>query len=119
MQKKPHIKPTAPLQSIHTSAPMELVTIDFLKLEKSSGGHEYVLLIVDHFTRYSQGYATKSKSAITAAKHLFNDFILRFGIPARILHDQGGEFENKLFAELEKFSGIKESTAHGLHQEPQ
>ena len=33
---------------------------------------------------------------------LFNGFIHRFGIPYRIVHDQGGEFKNRLFKELEK-----------------
>ena len=70
---------------------MELVAIDFLHLEKSSGGHEYILLIVDHFTRYGQAYATRNKEAVTAAKHLFGDFVLKFGLLSRILHDQGKE----------------------------
>ena len=33
--------------------------------------------------------------------------MLKFGTPNRILHDQGKEFENKLFDELEKYFGIK------------
>ena len=43
----------------------------------------------------------------TSAEKLFNDFVLKFGMPNRILHDQGKEFENKLFDELEKYFGIK------------
>ena len=70
LEKRPHQQLKAPLQSIYTSTPMELITIDFLKLEKGSGGNEYVLLIVDHFTRYAQGYACRNKSAVTAARKL-------------------------------------------------
>ena len=33
--------------------------------------------------------------------------ILRFGTPGKILHDQGREFENKLFTHLSKLCNIK------------
>ena len=115
-QKVPHRKMFAPLQSIHSSCPLDLVAIDYLKLEESSAGHEYVLLIVDHFTRYAVGYPCKNKSALTAAKCIYNDFLLkRLGIPARIMHDQGKEFENKLFASLESYCGLMKSRTTPYH----
>ena len=115
-QKAPHRQKFAPLQSIHSSCPLDLITIDYLKLEPSSAGHEYVLLVVDHFTRYAIGYPCKNKSSLTAAKCVYNDFILkRLGIPARILHDQGREFENKLFESLEGYCGLIKSRTTPYH----
>ena len=60
-------------------------------------------MIVDHFTRFVQAYPIHNKSAKTAAAHLCDDFINRFGLPARILHDQGKEFENDLFRHMQKY----------------
>ena len=114
-QRKPQHHNKAPLHSITTNAPLELVTIDFLHLEKGSGGNEYILVIVDHFTKFVQAYPTRNKFTKTVAKHLYNDFILRFGIPTKLLSDQGGEFESKVIHELSELAGVKKLRTTPYH----
>ena len=38
---------------------------------------------------------------------LYNDFMLRYGLPGKIPHNQGREFENNLFFQLSKYCVIK------------
>lgn len=114
-QRKPNTVTRTPMSSISTSAPCELISLDFLHVDKSKGEDEHVLLIVYHFTRYAQAYATRNKTACTAADKLFNEFIPRFGFPARIHHDQGGEFENKLSCHLARLSGVVSSRTMPYH----
>ena len=89
--------------------------MDFLHLERSTGGYEYILVIIDHFTHFAQAYPTKNKEARTAADKLYNEFILKYGFPSRILHDQGREFENKLFHRLEEACGVIRSRRTPYH----
>ena len=106
-QRRPSQPAPAPLYHITTTSPFELISIDYLHLDKCLGGYKYILVIVDHFTWFAQAYPMRNKSSTTAAEKLYNDFILRFGFPAHILHDQGKEFENRLFHQIQKLTGIQ------------
>ena len=52
-----------------------------------------------------------------AARLLFNDFILRYGYPIKIHHDQGGKFESQMFGTLEEISNIGHSRTMPYHPE--
>ena len=53
------------------------------------GLDENVLVVTDHFTRYTQVYVTRTQTAQTTAKTLWNKFIVHYGLPKKILMDQG------------------------------
>ncbi|KAI7789521.1 hypothetical protein IRJ41_008311 [Triplophysa rosa] len=114
-KRKPNKQTRAPLLPIQTTYPFQLVSIDFLHLEKCKHGYEYILVVMDHFTRFAQAYATRNKMAKTVADKIFNDFALKFGFPSRLHHDMGKEFENRLMDSLKKLSGIQGSHTTPYH----
>ena len=99
-----------PLIQIHVTAPGDLYHIDFTKLPAPLATRlkcpVNVMVVTDHFTRFAQAYITKDQSAVESAGAVFTHCNL-FGIPARILTDQGKNFESKLMQELCKQMGVK------------
>lgn len=98
--KSPNLPQKAPLVSIVTTRPLELVCMDFVSLETSKGGYQHILVVTDHFTKYACAFPTRNQEARTVAKLLFDNFIVHYGIPERLHSDQGANFESKIVKHL-------------------
>ena len=55
-----------------------------------------VYIVTDHFTKYAQTYATPKQTAVVVAQTLWENFLVHYGWPEKILMDQGRSFENNL-----------------------
>ena len=64
IRRKTNIGQRAGLIPIESSAPMEIVCIDYLSLEPSKGGVENILVITNHFTRYAQAILTRNQPGL-------------------------------------------------------
>lgn len=113
--KAPVIPHCAPLESIITTQPLELVTLDYLGLEPCRGKVENVLVITDHFTKYAVAVPTKNQTAKTTARVFFDNFVVNYGLPARLHSDQGRNFESQLLKELLQVCGIRKSRTTPYH----
>ena len=98
----------APLLNIEVNLPLELIHLDYLKIEPSKGNVENVLIITYHCTRYAQAFPSKTQTALATAKLLWNNFILQYGFPSKIITDQGRNFESELIENLCQVAGEKE-----------
>ena len=115
IRRKDYHSPRAPLVNTQTSQPIELVCIDFLKLEPSKGGIENVLVVTDHFTKYALAYPTRNQTASTTAKVLFDNFFVHYGFPHRLHSDQGRNFESKTIQQLCHLAGVHKSRTTPYH----
>ena len=113
--KSPHLPERAPLCSITTTRPLELVCMDFVSLEMSKGGFQNILVITDHFTKYALAFPTRNQEAKTVAKILVDQFVVHYGIPERLHSDQGANFESKIIKHLCDLLGIKKSRTTPYH----
>jgi hypothetical protein len=105
----------APLKPLIVVEPLELVTLDLVKMQhKSKQGNLYILVISDHFTKFVQFHAVKDTSAIETGRKLYK-FICCYGIPERILSDQGTNFESDLLKYVWELLDIKKLRTSPYH----
>ena len=115
LRSKSSTRQKAPLVSIKTTYPLEMVCMDYLSLEPTKGGITNVLVITDHFTRFAVAIPTKDQTAKTTAEAFFNEFVVHYGLPAKIHTDQGANFQSELFSHLCLLTGMEKSRTSPYH----
>nr|XP_054748046.1 uncharacterized protein LOC129253648 [Lytechinus pictus] len=110
-----YVKDGAKLMTITTTRPLEKVFADIAQLPRSRNGYQYLLVVVDHFSKYLNVYAMKDQTAQTVARHIFEDYIQEHGVPESLHTDQGRQFESKLVQELCKNLGIEKTRSSPYH----
>lgn len=89
--------------------------MDFLSIERSKGGYEYILVITYHFTKYAVAIPTRNMTAKTTAQAFYNNFVIPYGIPYKIHSDQGANFESSLIKELCLLLNIQKTRTTPYH----
>ena len=78
-------QPKASVENIVATHPLELVYLNYLCPEPGKGLEENVLVVTDHFTRFTQAYVTMIQTTQTTAKALWDKFIVHYRLPEKIL----------------------------------
>ena len=90
--------------------PMDLMCIDFTKVDPSKDGKENILVLTDAFTKFSQVFVTPNHKAITVTKILVERWLYVYGIPACIHSDKGLSLDNEIMSHLYAMCGVVQST---------
>ena len=89
--------------------------MDVLTFESGKTGKDVNILVVnDHFTQYAQAFVTPSQTAWVVAQTLWDKFFMHYGLPEKILGDQGCYLESRLIADLCELSKIKKVAYHTI-----
>ena len=102
---------TMPLQLVH----FDITSFEITRNLNESPKVKNVLVIVDHFIRYTRAYVTKDQKALTAAKILYEGFIMIFRAPKRIFMNQGKTFTSEVVGQLCSQFGISQLMTTAYH----
>ncbi len=93
-------KPAPILQYPPPAGPWDVVAIDLLQLPASNQGSWYLLVCVDHFSRFVILAQLQNKTAEGVAHALISNLFCPYSTPSVQLSDNGAEFRNALLEEI-------------------
>ena len=109
----PQVRP--PLRHLLAFRPLEILFVDFLKLDKGRGGYEDVLVMTDAYTKFACAVPCRDQTARVVAQVLREHWFSHYGVPFRIHSDQGRNFESVLIKEICALYGMKKSRTTPYH----
>ena len=98
---KVHVLPV-PLNVLTSPWPFAIWGIDMIERidPTTSNGHRFILVAIDYFTKWVEvaSYTNVTKQVVT--HFIKHNIIYRYGIPEKIITDNGSNLNNKMMTEL-------------------
>ena len=78
--------------TIESKGPWDTLSVDIVGPLPADRRHEFVIVFVDCFSRYTVLVSASNHTADTVSEALLRHVVLYFGTPRRLLSDRGREF---------------------------
>ena len=115
-RKRLHPTPKAPMTVYVPGEPGERVSIDVCgPMVETPRGNRFILVISDHFSKYTKAVPMPDQQAETVARALINHWILEYGEPMQLHSDQGRNFESNLIEQFCKLHGMEKTRTTPYH----
>ena len=106
----------AHMENVEATYPMELVHMDYLTIEANKGGKDiHIFGYNQSFHMICASYCYKLKTAKCTAQNLWDKFIVHYGLPEKILTNQGQNFESDPLKALHEIVQVKKIRTSGYH----
>ncbi|GFV91545.1 retrovirus-related Pol polyprotein from transposon 412 [Trichonephila clavipes] len=94
-----------------------VIHIDLIGPLPPSQGMTFSMTCINRFSCWMEAVPLPDCKAQTASKAFYEHWVCRFGVPGKIITDQGRQFESQLFRSLAAICGAK--VAHATSYHPQ
>ena len=102
-------QPRTKIGHLEANNPLDLVCLDFTKIDPSETGKENILIITDAFTKFSLAFCTPNQTAKTVAKVLVEKWFHVYSVLSHIHSDQGRCFDLNVVKALCNMYGVEQS----------
>ena len=83
-------------------------------LPPTNSGKVWILVVQDYFSKWVELFPLATKECEEVARVLYDEVFTRYGACERLHSDQGGEFDNRLMAQLCKLWEIDKTRTSGF-----
>ena len=70
---------------------------------KSSNGHEYILVVIDYFTKWVEAASCVRLTVARVAKFIRSHIICRYGVPHELISDRGVHFRGEVDTLIQEY----------------
>jgi len=114
--KNPNTKPHGQMQPTKRRGPWDMIAMDLMgPLPTTKNRNTQLLVIVDHFSKWTELFALRNATAANIAKVVEREIFCRYGAPKYILTDNGTNFRSKMLRSVCAAWGIKQKFTSPYH----